>query len=125
MIMKFFKKSLCALSVISIAWAADITSMTLGDVAVNIQSTFPDLIELVIAVAYVSGIGFGLAAIFKFKQVKDNPTQIPLSTPFALLGTSAMLVFLPSMFAPAGVTMFGDNAVAGSPSGSTVINNLT
>lgn len=110
---------------VPVVYATSITSMTIGDVALNLQSTFPDLIQMVIAVAYVSGIGFGISAIFKFKQVKDNPTQIPLSTPFALLGTSAMLVFLPSMFAPAGVTMFGDDAVAGSPTGSTVINNLT
>ena len=50
-----------------------------------------------LAVAYIAGLGFGVAAIFKFKQVKDNPTQIPISTPFALLGVSTLLVFLPGV----------------------------
>ena len=34
-------------------------------------------------------------AIFKFKQHKDNPTQVPVGTPVAMLAISAALVFLP------------------------------
>lgn len=107
------------------AQAVSVSSLTLGQVALNIQATFPQIIELMVAAAYVAGIGFGVAAVFKFKQVKDNPTQIPISTPFALLTVSALLVFLPGIFAPAGSTMFGSYAIAGSPDGSSVIANLT
>lgn len=113
------------LFLMSYMFANDVSSMTIGDVAVNIQQSFPPIIQLLVATSYVSGLGFGIAAIFKFKQVKDNPTQIPVSTPFALLGTSAMLVFLPALFAPVGVTLFGDDLQSGTPSGSTVIANLT
>ena len=60
-----------------------------------------------ISTAYVAGIGFGIAAIFKFKQHKDNPTQIPIGTPFALLGVSVMLVFLPGLYNPLGQTVYG------------------
>ncbi|HJN37774.1 MAG TPA: type IV secretion protein IcmD [Gammaproteobacteria bacterium] len=80
---------------------------TIGEVAKNVSENFEDIGKLMIGIAYLSGIGFGIAAIFKFKQVKDNPTQIPIGTPFALLMISALLVFLPGLYAPAGETIFG------------------
>lgn len=84
---------------------------TLGEMGMAIAGSFGSISKLIIATAYISGIGFGIAAIFKFKQVKDNPTQIPISTPFALLGVSALLVFLPGVFVPAGLTLFGSDAI--------------
>lgn len=98
---------------------------TLGGVACNLQAVFPSIVQLLIGIAYVSGVGFGVAAIFKLKQVKDNPTQIPISAPFALLAISALLVFLPDLFVPVGATLFGSTGTAGSPNGSTVISGLT
>lgn len=86
----------------------------MGDVAQRIACEFPDINSFILAVAYLSGIGFGVAAIFKFKQVKDNPTQIPISTPFALLGVSTMLVFLPGIIKPAGETFFGGAGIEDS-----------
>ena len=50
----------------------------------------------------LAGLGFGIAAIFKFKQHKDNPTQVPIGTPFALLAISVLLVFFPAIYKPAG-----------------------
>ena len=79
----------------------------LGDVAQRLACQMPSINKFMIAIAYLSGIGFGVAAVFKFKQVKDNPTQIPISTPFALLAVSTLLVFLPSVVVPAGNTIFG------------------
>ena len=90
------------------------TVKNLGDVAQRIACEFPDINQFIVAIAYLSGIGFGVASIFKFKQVKDNPTQIPISTPFALLGVSTMLVFLPGIIKPAGATFFGTDGVEDS-----------
>ena len=94
----------------SSCFAIDADSLTLGDIGTNLTHSFKQLGQLILATAYITGIGFGIAAVFKFKQVKDNPTQIPISTPFALLGVSAMLVFLPGIFKPTGRTLFGANA---------------
>ena len=49
-----------------------------------------------------------ITAVFKLKQVKDNPTQIPVSTPMALFLVATLLLFLPSIFNPAGETIFGE-----------------
>ena len=78
-----------------------------GGLASNITSNFEDIGKLLVSMAYVAGIGFGIAAIFKFKQHKDNPTQITIGTPFALLGVSVMLVFLPGLYKPLGQTVYG------------------
>jgi hypothetical protein len=86
----------------------------LGDVAQKIACEFPKIDQFIIAIAYLSGIGFGLASIFKFKQVKDNPTQIPISTPFSLLAVSTLLVFMPGVIKPAGASFFGESGVSSS-----------
>lgn len=88
-----------------------------GGIAANITNTFGKLAQLVTAVAYVAGMGFGMAAILKFKAHKDNPTQIPIGTPIALLFVAAALLFLPSLFGVAGQTIFGSSKTAGSVSG--------
>lgn len=95
-------------------------SQSLTDIATNIMSSFQDLGKLIIATAYVAGIGFGVASIFKFKQHKDNPTQIPLGTPIALLGIAIALLFLPMIFGTIGQTIFGSDKGAGGFEGSGV-----
>ena len=88
-----------------------------GAIAQNITKTFGSLAQLVTAIAYVAGMGFGMAAILKFKAHKDNPTQIPIGTPIALLFVAAALLFLPTLFGVAGQTIFGASKTAGSVSG--------
>ncbi len=95
---------------------------SLGEMAQNVTSSFQGIAKLMIAISYLAGIGFVLAAIFKFKQHKDNPTQIPLGTPLAMLVIGIVLVFLPAIFGPAGVTIFGTNATPGGFQGEGVSN---
>jgi intracellular multiplication protein IcmD len=92
-------------------------SQDIGSIAQNITKTFGSLAQLVTAIAYVAGMGFGMAAILKFKAHKDNPTQIPIGTPIALLFVAAALLFLPTLFGVAGQTIFGSSRSAGSVTG--------
>jgi intracellular multiplication protein IcmD len=92
----------------------------IGGLATNVTKSFQDIGKLMIGVAYLAGIGFAIAAIFKFKQHKDNPTQIPVGTPIALMIISVALVFLPNFFKPAGETIFGAGDKAGGFTGSGV-----
>lgn len=77
---------------------------TLGGVADTITGSFSSLGKLMMAVAYLGGFGFSIAALFKFKQHKDNPTQIPLGTPIALLVIGITLIFLPGLLKIGGKT---------------------
>lgn len=94
----------------SVALAQGTPPGTIGEVATKVTESFEGVATLMIAVAYIAGIGFVLAAIFKFKQHKDNPTQIPLGTPLAMLVIGVVLIFLPNIFAPAGESIFGAGA---------------
>ena len=86
--------------------------MDIGDIAEHVTTSFEKIGRLMIGLAYLSGLGFGISAVFKFKQHKDNPTQIPIGTPFALLGVSCILIFLPGIYQPAGNTIFGTDSLA-------------
>lgn len=90
-----------------VAFASSITQQSLGSVAKNITHTLGSLARLITAGAYVAGFGFAVGAILKFKAHKDNPTQIPVGTPVALLFIAAALIFLPAIFGITGKTMFG------------------
>jgi intracellular multiplication protein IcmD len=95
----------------------------IGGIATNITAQASGLIQLIISIAYVAGIGFGVASIFKFKQHKDNPTQVPIGTPVTMLMISAALVFMPSLYKPLGETLFGTSAdKAGGATGAGASN---
>ena len=95
------------ISCMTIVYSAD-----LGTIAMSITDSFESVGRLMIALAYLAGIGFGISSVFKFKQHKDNPTQIPIGTPFALFGVSCILIFLPGIYQPAGSTIFGKEGMA-------------
>jgi len=95
------------------AWATAVTpsggapSGSLGEMAAIIIQSFENLAKLITAVSYVLGMSFAIGAIMKFKAHKDNPTQVPVGTPIALLAIAAALIFLPTIFAVVGDTLFG------------------
>jgi intracellular multiplication protein IcmD len=101
----------------SLARADQVTN--LGSVASTLTGSFAQLAKLITAGAYMAGIGFAMASMLKFKAHKDNPTQIPIGTPIALLFIGAALIFLPNIFGIAGYTIFGGTSGAGGVYGTT------
>lgn len=95
------------------------TGPSIGTIATTITGSFEGLAKLITAGAYIAGIGFALSAILKFKQHKDNPQQIPIGTPIALLFIAAGLIFLPTIFGVANQTIFGGSGEMGGISGTT------
>ena len=92
-------------------------AQSLGQIASQVTTSFGQVAQLITAGSYVAGLGFALASILKFKQHKDNPTQIPIGTPIALLFIAAALIFLPTVFGIAGQTVFGSGATYGGVTG--------
>ena len=97
------------------ASAAD--AETIGQVATSLRDSLKGVGQLISAGALIAGMGFVIGAIFKFKAHKDNPTQIPVGTPVALLFIGAALLFLPILFGTLGQTLFGVSKVSGSITG--------
>lgn len=98
----------------TVAFAAQVN--TIGDMAKLITTSFGDIARLITAMSYVGGIGFALGAVMKFKQHKDNPTQIPIGTPIAMLFIASSLLFFPVVLNMTGMSIFGTVKTAG-PSG--------
>jgi hypothetical protein len=73
---------------------------------------FLDVAQLITASSYLAGLGFSAASIMKFKQHKDNPTQIPVGTPAALLYVSAALLYLPTVMGIANTAGVEEKAEA-------------
>ena len=93
----------------------------IGGIATNIIANFRELAKLITAGAYIAGMGFAVGAVLKFKAHKDNPTQIPVGTPIALIFIAAALIFMPTIFETAGHTLFSGNGSAGGVSGTASI----
>lgn len=71
--------------------------VTIADVTDSIESTFTNLTDIITAGSYLAGLGFSITAIMKFKQHKDNPTQVTIGAPISMVFIAAALLFLPSV----------------------------
>jgi intracellular multiplication protein IcmD len=113
-IKQWLKTVFMAFTVLSVFFAgaavADSSgSLDLGSVADNVTNTFGSMAKLITAASYIAGLGFAVGSILKFKAHKDNPQQITVGVPIALMFVAAALIFLPSMFEVAGNTLFGSS----------------
>jgi len=109
--------SICVIAAMLVPTAAWAEAQTIGSVAYHITKSMSDLAKLITAGSYVAGFGFAVGAILKFKAHKDNPTQIPVGTPIALIFIAAALIFLPTIFGVAGKTMFSGTPTVGGVTG--------
>jgi intracellular multiplication protein IcmD len=86
---------------------------TVGKLATAIKEDIGVIAQLIIVIAYISGVAFALAGIVQFKAHKDSPTQTPLSKPMVLLIVGACLLFLPTVIRTAGESVLGSTKESG------------
>ncbi len=91
----------------------------IGSVAAQATTNLGGAARFITALSYVAGMAFAVGAIVKFKAHKDNPTQIPIGTPIALLFIGAALIFIPTVFKVSGQTLFGGSGYTAGISGVT------
>lgn len=102
------------------AFASGYTSASgIAGVAATVTGNLANIAKLITAGSYVAGMGFGVAAVAKFKAHKDNPQQVAISVPIALLFIAAGLIFIPGVFRSAGGTLFGASGMIAGTSGIT------
>ena len=116
--MKRVMQVLLAVTCVAIGTAAFAVS-GVGSVATTITGNLAAIAKLITAASYVAGMAFAVGAIVKFKAHKDNPTQIPIGTPIALLFVGAALIFIPTVLKVSGGTMFGSSGTVAGVSGVT------
>ena len=84
---------------------AGATSLT--QISKNVKGAISNLIAIIGNIALIAGIGFILAALFKFDQHKKNPTQIQISQPIALLLVGAALCLFPAIIQTTATALYG------------------
>ena len=88
-------------------WAVVQAVSTVNEVADVIIGNLGAGKRMILMLAYLSGLGFLMASFYKFKQHKDNPTQVPVGNPITMMIIAILLLFLASMVQPIGETFFG------------------
>ncbi len=96
---------------------------TLGSMATKITGTFAAIGKLITAGSYIAGLGMSVGAIMKFKQHKDNPTQVQIGQPISLVLIASALLFMPTLLKTVGTTMFGSSATTAGPTGTTITSD--
>lgn len=120
--LKSLRVSACFAVLTLISGLAVAGSQTIGGMASQITQSFTNLAKLISAGSYLAGLGFSIGAILKFKQHKDNPTQITIGQPIALVFIAASLLFLPTILGMTGETMFGAAGEVAGPRGTLIGN---
>lgn len=90
---------------------------SIGAVAQNVSRSFGAMGLMMSSISYLAGISFVIASVFKLKQHKDNPQQIPVTTGITMLALGIGMVTMPSVVGMGGATLFGKNAVTAGTSG--------
>ena len=116
-----FKKVLVGASLLLVGGLAMAADENLAGVADTLRGNFEALAKLVTAGSYLAGLGFAVGAVLKFKQHKDNPTQIPVGTPIAMLFVAVALLFLPMVLKVAGTSVFGTGIATDGVAGTADI----
>jgi hypothetical protein len=82
-------------------------SGSIGAVAKRFTGMMESFQNLIITVSWVSSFGFMIAAVFKLKQHKENPQNVPIGTVFALFLVAVLLMNLPLLLVPTVRSIFG------------------
>lgn len=70
----------------------------LNTVSLNIINSMASLPGLVSAVAYISGLSFGVLGVFKLRQHVDRPAEIPLKDALIRFGAGGILLSVPYLY---------------------------
>ena len=90
-----YKISAAVTAGVMMCQSKDALAVNFTDVTTNITSSSSSLPNLISTVAYISGIGMGVAGIFKLKAHVDNPGNNPMKDGLVRLGAGGGLLTLP------------------------------
>ncbi len=125
---KFFQSILIllALLVSGLAFAdpSGNSYVSLATISKSVDSTVAELATVLIDVSLIAGIGFIIAAFFKFHQHKQNPTQVQMSQGVSLLLIGCGLTLIPLLIPTASVAVLGTGAKSPAHIGGSDIHEL-
>ena len=94
-------------------------TMTLSTSLQAIANLNAQIAAIFTGAAYVAGLMLFVGAIFKFRQHREAPQQVPIGQPLTLFGLSVLAVFLPGFLDLTGA--FFNNKSAGATGDISVL----
>lgn len=76
---------------------AAIAEPTAGAVASNANEVLETVVSIIVVILYVAAMGVFVSACMKYRLHRQNPQQIPLSTPITEFVLAAVLAALPTV----------------------------
>ena len=100
------------------------TYVSIGTISGSVDSTVAQLGTIFTDVALIAGIGFCIAAFFKFHQHKQNPQQVQMSQGISLLLIGCGLTLVPLLVPTASVSVLGGKGAETAQVGGSAIHGL-
>lgn len=72
------------------------SNLTVGDIAVQIKSQIPGVLNVMEAIAYIGGLGLGVKGIMKLRENNESKGKVPLTTPIIMIVAAVILLALPT-----------------------------
>ena len=82
----------------------------LNKVTTELRGQMGGVADLLSAVSYIGGVGFGIKAALKLKEHNESKGQTPLSQPITMGVVAALLIALPTFLKTATETLFGGSS---------------
>ena len=82
----------------------------LNKVTGELKTQMGGVADLLSAVSYIGGVGFGIKAALKLKEQNESKGQTPLSQPITMGIVAALLIALPTFLKTATETLFGGSS---------------
>ena len=82
----------------------------LNKVTGELKNQMGGVADLLSAVSYIGGVGFGIKAALKLKEHNESKGQTPLSQPITMGIVAALLIALPTFLKTATETLFGGSS---------------
>ena len=82
----------------------------LNKVTTELRGQMGGVADLLSAVSYIGGVGFGIKAALKLKEHNESKGQTPLSQPITMGIVAALLIALPTFLKTATETLFGGSS---------------
>ena len=98
---------IAGISVLALLVSDPAMAQGLDKITAPIKAQLPGVSDVLSAVAYVSGIGFGIKGALKLKEHNESKGQVPLSAPITLFIVAGMLLALPTMLSISTEAVFG------------------
>jgi intracellular multiplication protein IcmD len=98
--------------------------VSIGTISGSVDTTVAQLGTIFTDVALIAGIGFCVAAFFKFHQHKQNPQQVQMSQGISLLLIGCGLTLVPLLMPTASVSVLGGKGANNAQVGGSAIHGL-